>query len=422
MPDHGESGMTRRASLGALGAALLWTGCRTLDREDRMDVETWLARDMPRTVPILGDSARYRLQILVSEVVPVAVGRSRLLRHGHRLGAEYFYPASSIKLAAAVAALQELETLQARYQTGDLLLAPMEIAALFDGDAPQRDDLREVERPETGRVPITVGRELRKLALVSDNQAFNRLFDLVGHEALNRRMHDLGLASVVINHRLSEPRAIPNGLASASVTLRPDAGPAVTIPARFSQLSLVNRSRDLRVGDAYVQGDAVVPEPMDFSRKNGISLIDLQDLLVKLARPDIDLGTPPLRLSEPHRQFLLQAMTQYPRESEDPRYPVESHPDADTKFLLPGVRRVLPSQEPGGRVEITNKIGRAYGFSVENAYLQNPRNGRAVFVSAVMYTNADGVLNDDKYEYESVADPFLADLGEWVTRRWLVEG
>ena len=33
---------------------------------------------------------------------------------------------------------------------------------------------------------------------------------------------------------------------------------------------------------------------------------------------------------------------------------------------------------------------------------------------AVLYTNADGVLNDDAYEYEQVADPFMADLGQVV--------
>jgi hypothetical protein len=112
-------------------------------------------------------------------------------------------------------------------------------------------------------------------------------------------------------------------------------------------------------------------------------------------------------------------MTQYPRESTDPCYPVEDYPDAYSKFLLPGIRRVLPSTTSGERIEITGKIGRAYGFSVENAYVRHPGTGRAVFVTAAIYTNADGVLNDDLYEYGAVADPFFADLGELVARRWL---
>ena len=38
-------------------------------------------------------------------------------------------------------------------------------------------------------------------------------------------------------------------------------------------------------------------------------------------------------------------------------------------------------------------------------------------VLAVLYTNADGVLNDDHYDYDTVALPFLADLAEVIARR-----
>ncbi len=63
--------------------------------------------------------------------------------------------------------------------------------------------------------------EIRKLALVSDNQAFNRLYDLVGYDELNAAMRRLGFDSTVITHRLSETRAIPDPRASAAVTFHP---------------------------------------------------------------------------------------------------------------------------------------------------------------------------------------------------------
>jgi hypothetical protein len=39
---------------------------------------------------------------------------------------------------------------------------------------------------------------------------------------------------------------------------------------------------------------AQVPQPMNFSKKNYMSMMDLQDLLIKLVRPDIEvsLGDP----------------------------------------------------------------------------------------------------------------------------------
>jgi len=413
------SRQARRAALFALGAvslALIISGCASSAPTPMNDLTPLLNRHADQFGPVLTNAAEQRVQILISEVVNDRDGAPRLRRHGYRVDAEYFYPASSVKLCGAVAALQTLEQLQAEHHTGDLLDAPFEIAPLFPGDVPQTNDVTNLRR---GR--ITAGHEIRKVALVSDNQAFNRLFDLVGHERLNRSMRELGLRSVVINHRLSEPRNIPNPLASAEVKIFPEGGAPVIVPARVSQLALTNKAGRLLVGKGYLKGDTNLNEPMDFSRRNGISLVDLQDLLIKVTRPDIELGTPALNLTPAHRARLLQAMTEYPRESTNPLYAAKNYPDYYSKYLLPGVRRIFPSQDRGERVESTGKNGRAYGFSIENSYLHNPKNGRAVFVTAVIYTNADGILNDDKYEYETVADPFLENLGELVARRWLTD-
>jgi hypothetical protein len=355
-----------------------------------------------------------RVQILISEAVERPGAPARLQQHGFRVDAEYFYPASSIKLCAAVAALQEAERLEREHGLVGLAEAPIDFGPLFPGDK------RQTEAPDhlaNGR--ITIAHEVRKLALVSDNQAFNRLYDFVGHEQLNRAMHSLGLPSVVINHRLSDPRSVPDQRASAAIAVGLAGGRSLDIPARHSQLALTNPAPGRLIGEAHLRGDQLVREPMDFAGRNGISLVDLHNLLAKLVRPDIAIPGRPLELSPEHRRLLLDAMTIYPRESSDPHYPAAEYPDDNCKFLLPGVRRVFPETAPGRRIEITGKIGRAYGFSVENSCLRNPANGRTVFVTAVIYTNDDGVLNDDRYEYGTVADPFLADLGEWVARRWL---
>ncbi len=403
-----------RIFIVAIGVAELLCGCSTIHQTRMTDLSPVLQSCSNKFERVIASPEAFRAQVLISEAVTNKSGQTILKRHGYRVGAEYFYPASTVKLCAAIAALQAIERLQPASLATDLADVPMEIAPLFPGDSPQ---LTEASNVNGGH--ITVAHEMRKIALVSDNQAFNRLYDLVGHEELNRAMHELGLRSVVINHRLSETRTIPDMRTSAAVTFRVTGGEPILIPARSSKLMLTNATKNLLVGDGYMKGKDIVPSPMDFGVRNGISLVDLQDLLVKVARPDIDLGTPPLKLNASHRARLLQAMTEYPRESANPIYPEKDFPDAYSKFLLPGIRRVFPSMHPGERVESTGKIGRAYGFSVENSFVQNPANGRAVFVTAVIYTNADGILNDDKYEYETVADPFFADLGELIARRWL---
>lgn len=395
------------------GAGLFW-GCATQSPNQMTNLAPLLQARAEKFDLVLSAPEKFRVQVLVAEVVTNRLGRAALQRSGYRVDAEYFYPASAIKLCAAVAALQTIEELQVQAPESDLLDVPLEIASLFPGDLAQTNDVSNLAGGH-----ITVAQELRKLALVSGNEAFNRLYDLVGHEALNANLHALGLRSTVINHRLSESRTIPDMRASSAVTFRVPNGEPIFVPARSSQLRLTNCAKGLQVGSGYLKGDELINRPMDFAGRNGISLVDLQDLLVKVARPDIELGTPGLRLSATHRERWLQAMTEYPRESANPIYPADRYPDNYGKFLLPGIRRVFPVTRPGERVEITGKIGRAYGFSVENAYVHNPKNGRAVFLTAVLYTNADGVLNDDQYEYETVADPFFADLGELIAREWL---
>jgi len=375
----------------------------------------------PALDKVLKQAESHRLQVLVTELIPHDRGIPAVRRYGYRVDAEYFYPASSIKLCAAVAALQTLESLATASPTHppvpDLVDVPVEINPLFSGDARQTIDTDALATPTPQ--PITFRREIRKLALVSDNQAFNRLFDFVGHEALNQSMHTLGFSSVVLNHRLSDPRSIPEPQASAEVWLHPQGFPDIRIPSRRSTLTLTNRSARLQIGNGFVQGDSVVHRPMDFTSRNGISLVDLQNLLIQLVRPEIRLGGPGLKLTPSHRALLLQAMTEYPRESADPRYSSSEFPDHYGKFLLPGIRRVIPSQDPNQRIQVTGKIGRAYGFSVENACLVNPSHDKTVFVTVALYTNEDGILNDDRYEYSETADPFLEELGERIARHWL---
>jgi hypothetical protein len=403
-------------TLSILGTllALLGAGCSTMNPEPIRDLAPLLPSGGETLRASLAHPADLRLQILVAEVIHPPGHPPRLQRHGYRVDAEYFYPASTVKLCAAVAALQSIELLQTLHPGPDLAFVPLEIAPLFPGDLPQSHDPSNLDGGH-----ITVAHEIRKISLVSDNPAFNRLFDLVGHQQLNRSMHDLGLASVVINHRLSETRSIPNPRASAEVTFKPAAHPPITVPARVSTLDLSHHLPGRLVGNAHLRGQTRVDEPMDFSARNRISLVDLQNLMVKVVRPDIALPGSSLRLTPAHRALLVDSMTEYPRESNNPRYSARDFPDEYSKFLLPGVRRVFPDSTPGRRIEITGKIGRAYGFSIENAHLHNPANGRSVFVTAALYTNSDGVLNDDQYEYTSLADPLLADLGELIARRWL---
>ena len=115
------------------------------------------------------------------------------------------------------------------------------------------------------------------------------------------------------------------------------------------------------------------------------------------------------------RAFLLDAMACLPRDSGNPVYDSEKYPDDYVKFLLPGLARVVPAES----LRIWNKVGLAYGFTIENAYVEDARTGRGFFVAVALYTNPNETLNDGVYGYDDTAFPFHAAVGEVLAQRLL---
>ncbi|MCB1008943.1 MAG: serine hydrolase [Acidobacteria bacterium] len=345
-----------------------------------------------------------RIQVVLGWIEPGDAGRPVLRQAGFRSGAEYSYPASSVKLFAAIAALERLETLRA--ETGlDLTLdTPLVYHPLFEGETLEADDPTHLAGGK-----ITLRHEIRKLFLVSDNESFNKLYELVGPDGLAASLARAGLGDVRIVHRLSEARTPEENLRSPRIELVGDAF-RYEIPERVAaaQPPPLPIPR-LEVGTAYLAGDETIAGPMDFSAKNRFPIADLQRGLCKLARPDVDCGPGgSFELTDAHRAFLLETMSELPAQSTDPVFDATEYPDAWGKHLLPGLERVVPR----ARFRIHNKTGGAYGFSTENSWVVDTATGRSFFLAATIYTNRDGVLNDDRYEYDTEAYPFLERLGE----------
>ena len=356
-------------------------------------------------------AAELRLQIVVGWLESGSDGSLLLRQAAYRADAEYFYPASSVKTFAAVAALETLAELRATTGLPIDRDTPLAYHPLFAGEQLEDADPGHLENGK-----ITAAHEIRKLAIVSDNESFNKLYELAGQDGLARSLARAGLTAPRIVHRLSEVRSAEENRRMPRIDLL---GAAFThmLPERSTAtLAPPPAMPGLLVGSAYIAGGGErIDAAMDFSAKNRISLVDLQRGLCKLVHPDADCGGAPFALGEDDRAFLVAAMAEYARESADPRFDSAVYPDHWGKYLLPGLRRV----QPQARWRIVNKVGRAYGFSIDNAWVEDRETGRSMFVAATIYTNADGVLNDDRYDYDEVADPFFTELGE-AAARWLL--
>jgi len=366
----------------------------------------------PRLAAIAARAAELRLQIVLGTIEPGDPGgpttahRPRLVQHGFRAGAEYFYPASAVKLFAAVAALERLHEVARETGLDIGPDTPLVFHPLFEGDR-----LEDSDPTNRDGGKITVGHEIRKLFIVSDNNAFNHLYALVGQDGLAASMRRAGIADARIVHRLSVARTAEENRRYPRIEF---VGPGFvhTLPERTSEaLPALLSMPGLEIGTAYLADGDRIDRPMDFAPKNRVSLVDLQRGLCKVARPDVDCGPgEPFAIDDHDRRLLLEAMRLLPRESASPTYAAAEFPDDYVKFLLPGLRRGFGGRE----FELYDKSGQAYGFTIENAYVVEKRSGRAFFLAVTIYANADGVLNDDVYDYGPLALPFYADLGEAV--------
>ncbi|MFD2721790.1 serine hydrolase [Hymenobacter monticola] len=350
----------------------------------------------------------YRLQIQYTRIRRDAAGQPHFRTYRYRVRPrQYFYPASTVKLAAAALALQKLRALAA-IVPGLGPDTPMLTDSAFAGQTRMRRDSSSA----SGRP--AVANYIRKALLVSDNDAFNRLYEFVGPAELNRELARLGLRHSRLQHRLSVGDQEPGTRHLNPIRFYADTAATqllYQLPARhetepWPRLNL----RGEAIGEAYVKGEAVLPGPLDFSKKNAFSLPDQQRLLRAILFPETVPAAQRLRLAPEDYALLRAALSELPRESAHPRYDAAHYPDTYAKFLLGGAG--LAALPPG--VRVFNKIGQAYGFLIDNAYVQDEAHGVEFLLSAVLYVNADGVLNDDKYEYDSIGFPFLRDLGRRV--------
>ncbi len=80
------------------------------------------------------------------------------------------------------------------------------------------------------------------------------------------------------------------------------------------------------------------------------------------------------------------------------------------KFLMyGGDAKAIPSH-----IRIFNKVGDAYGFLTDAAYIVDFKNKVEFILSATIYTNENQTFNDDTYEYKEIGLPFLRELGQAI--------
>ncbi len=103
-------------------------------------------------------------------------------------------------------------------------------------------------------------------------------------------------------------------------------------------------------------------------------------------------------------------MSMLPRESRFPGYDSSEYYDSYVKYFMFGdSKEKIPEN-----IRIFNKVGMAYGFLTDVAYIVDFKNNVEFMLSAVIHVNNNEIYNDDNYEYDEIGIPFLAELGRII--------
>lgn len=312
----------------------------------------------------------------------------------------YFYPASTVKMPTAFVALEKLNQLGIK---GLNEFTPMRNGV---GSAPQTE--ASLDASAENLLP-SVAHYIKKIFLVSDNDAYNRLYEFVGQKALNSGLRAKGYDDVRLIHRLSAPEynAETNRQTNPVTFYKNDKilyHQGEVESDSYADLGLQNQIK----GKGYANNEGgIINESFDFRYKNYISLQDLHDILKAVLFPNAVPEEQSFDLTEENYSFLYEYMAMTPKTSTYPKY---DKPDGYVKFFMfGGDAPAIPEH-----IRIFNKVGDAYGYLTDVAYVVDLKNNVEFMVAATIHVNDNRIYNDGVYEYESKGFPFFKNLGNLI--------
>jgi len=329
-------------------------------------------------LPVVQNIEAHDVQIIYTEIKKEG-GKTTFIDHHYQEDEDnYFYPASTVKLPVAVLALEFLDS--------HIIIEPT-TPYLTD-----RDTLTH-----------TVAGDLRQIFAVSDNEAYNRLYDLLGRDYINEKLSKKGL-NARIAHRLETENTDDVNRSGLHFIILSD---TITLgggkDAPVGKLKIANVEK----GKGYLRDSLLINEPMDFSEKNYFPIETQHEVMKRIFFPKNFKRDETFTLSEPSQALLLKEMHIVPRLN---GYKEREVWDSFGKFFLFGDSKGrLPSS-----FKYYNKVGYAYGTLTDTAYIVDSQNNIEFMITATILVNENEIYNDDLYEYGAVGIPFLSQLGREI--------
>jgi len=355
-----------------------------------------ILRRMPADLAARVANPVHEVQLLYTQVDRPPDGPPALTRFPIGLAPERWFSAASwVKLPAVLVTAEHLTRLGVESSARIALDTP-----------PATGNWRAAEPLEE-----SFERTVRRVFTVSENVPFNRLYEYLGQRELGEALSAHGYPTTRLIARLGSGEAERNRSVGASRVLgasgkEVDRREARTNPDMPSfPFGPVLKGRGWQMDDG-----SVVMGPHDFSTTNFVPVAAMHDMLAALVFPTTATAVQRWAISPAIRQALLTELSRWPRESLDPLYPAPEYFDGFAKYFIVGDQKANAPES----LRLFGKVGQAYGYLQDCAYVVDRESGVEFLLAATIHVNADGIYNDDKYEYDEIGIPFLASLGRAV--------
>ena len=308
---------------------------------------------------------------------------------------KYFYPASTIKLPIVVLTLKKINELRSK---GSEITLKSKITLNY------KDDYSEL----VIRDSITSFQNLiADVFLVSDNSASNILIDFVGYNYFNHEMENAGFDKTYLNHKFN-PDPYVNSTWQISDL---DNNIISSINDNQKIIKADEKTNGLEKGERrYFKGE-ILDESLNFSEKNRSSITDMHNLIKYIFYPEIFDSTNTFNLNVEDYDFLRYWMSRFTYEDIGEKFiGDENFFETYNKFFIHGDEQNVSNEQ----IRVYNKIGQAYGTSIDNGLIKNYQDNIEFILTATIYTNKNKVINDNLYEYDAIAVPFLAKLSRAI--------
>ena len=347
---------------------------------------------------ILKNKEEYEIQIAYTEITRDKDGKPVFRDFEFQVDEEkYFYPASTIKLPIIVLTLDKINELRA---TGIDITPKSKILISSIHD----------ENNQVQKESITSFQNLiADVFLVSDNSASNVLIDFIGYNNFNAKMAKAGFKNTYLNHKFNPDPYVKNNWQIKTVKNE-------IISSNENQIIITaeQNTLGLKKGKNRFQNGKVVPGAIDFSQKNRSSITDMHNILKRIIFPLKFDKDKTFNLNVEDYDFLRYWMSRFTYEDIGDKFKTEKkYFDSYNKFFIHGEDTIVNDRN----IRVYNKIGQAFGTSVDNAYIKNYQDDVEFFLTATIYTNKNKTINDNVYEYNQTAIPFLSKLSKSIYSR-----